>query len=138
MSAFIVAPKCINSIVTYLNSHVWSFRWLERDLGFNVAEGDDLRRLAEAFYRLNCAAVDQRYGNGTAAKDKSKAPAFEFWMTIRRPVEVYKAACCLRYQCSEGSVPEQPLFQALDYIIAAIADKIIKGLPEYDKAPWGD
>lgn len=102
MSAFIVAPGCINSIVTYLNYHATWFGWLVTDHGFDVTRTEDLHRLAEALYQMNCAAVDQRYGEGTAAKDEAEAPGFTFHRVVRSSVAVHKAACCLQYQCAEG------------------------------------
>jgi hypothetical protein len=44
----------------------------------------------------------------------------------------------LLYQCSEGDVPEQSLFKALESIISSIANEIIQAMPDYEQAPWGD
>jgi hypothetical protein len=136
MSAFIVAPDCINSIVTYLYQHPEHFRRLKRELGYDVAQSDDLRRLAIDLYHLNCDAVDQRYGKSATTEDESES--FAFCLVRRESIAVHKAACCLHYQCSEGNVPEQPLYEALKTIVARIADLIVSKLPTYDEAPWGD
>jgi hypothetical protein len=138
MSAFIVGPDCINSIVTYVHQHANCFGWLRNEIGYDVQQAAELRRLAIALYLLNCAAVDQRYGKGTAAKDSSGGTHYTFRRVHRDSVAVHKAACCLRYQCCEGDVPEQPLYRALDSIISQIANDIIGKLAAYDKAPWGD
>ena len=138
MSAFIVGPGCINSIVTYINHHAGRFGWLHKQLGYDVTLTEDLSRLASALYLLNRTAVAQRYGEGIAAKDESKSPAFTFRPVRRDPVAVNKAASCLSYQCSEGEVPEQPLFKALESIIDQVANQIVNKLPAYAAAPWGD
>ena len=138
MSAFIVGPGCINSIVTYLNQNAWSFGWLQKELGYGVTLTEDLSRLASALYLLNRTAVAQRYGEGIAAKDESASPVFTFRPVRRDPVAVHKAASCLSYQCSEGEVPEQPLFKALESIIDQVANQIVNKLPAYAAAPWGD
>src|SRR5437867_12648535 len=119
MSAFIVAPECINSIVTYIRENSGSFGWLRDEFGYDVTQAEDLGRLASELFMLNCTAVDQRYGAGTAARDSSHALGFTFRLNHRDAVAVHKAACCLEYQCSEGDVPERPLFKALDFIISS-------------------
>ncbi len=137
MSAFIVAPECINSIVTYIHEKSGRFGWLRDEFGYDVTQTQDLGRLVSALFMLNCTAVDERYGAGTAAEDANK-PLFTFRLCHRDPVAVHKAACCLEYQCREGDVPEKPLFKALELIVARIAYDIVCALPAYDKAPWGE
>jgi hypothetical protein len=51
--------------------------------------------------------------------------------------QVYKSLCCLIYQCSEGKVPEEPLFKTLVDIKRIMAGCLISRLPEYNKAFWG-
>ena len=52
-------------------------------------------------------------------------------------IEAYKAAQCLRYQCSEGDVPEWTLYKGLNNIIECFANEIISNMPEYEAANWG-
>jgi len=82
--------------------------------------------------------VDQRYGKGTAERDAKDAPAFKYQAVIRDGVAVYKAACCLHYQCTEGNVPKRTLYKALELIVEVVADRVISHLPGYESAPWGD
>src|ERR1700674_4516927 len=56
MSAFIVAPECINCIVTYLNHRSGCFGWLRNALGYDVTQTEELSRLANAFYLMNRTA----------------------------------------------------------------------------------
>ena len=138
MSAFIVDADCINSIVTYLNRHSRCFPWLREEFGYDVTQTGELSRLASALHDLNFRAVAQRYGEQRAKGDLEADPPFRFRIVHRHAVAVHKAACCLQYQCTEGDVPEQPLYRALDLIIERIADQIVRALPAYDKAAWGD
>src|SRR5437867_518103 len=110
MSAFIVTFDCINSIVTYLHANSSTFSWLKDRLKFDVSAAADVRALALALYRLNCDAIKERYGANALERDMIAAGRFHFRIVHRQPVEVFKAASCLLYQCSEGNVPEQDLF----------------------------
>ena len=51
-------------------------------------------------------------------------------------IRIYKAMNCLSYQCSEGNVPESPLFKQLEAAIGAVACRVVDLLPEYEKAAW--
>lgn len=144
MSAFIVDDDCINRIVSHLNRNARDFEWLLSRSGYTLSQSEDLQRLASDLYLMNCDAVDGRYGPGTSAQDDA-GRAGEFQFKFSPPiysmplpaVVIYKAAKCLRYQCSEGDVPQRPLFKLLDDIIASIADDIVTKMPAYDKANWG-
>lgn len=139
MSAFIVEPDCINCIVTFIHKQAGFFcRWLKLEHGYDLTNIEDVKRFANALYTLNCEAVDERYGKGTAAKDEAERPPFSFRFVHRDGVAVYKAVCCLGYQCAEGDIPNRPLYQALEPIAGRIASAIVKQLPAYDAAPWGD
>ena len=138
MSAFIVNWACINCIVTHLNLHAQRFGWLASELGYDVSRRADLDRLARALFAMNCRAVDHRYGPGTASQDMADVPAIGYRHVMRSAPAVYKAACCLQYQCIEGDVPETPLFKGLENIMRQIADRIVTDLPEFETASWGD
>jgi hypothetical protein len=62
---------------------------------------------------------------------------FEKWADAA-PVEQFKAMCCLLYQCSEGKVPNTPLYGELNRAAGELAQRIVEDLPEYYKASWGD
>jgi hypothetical protein len=138
MSAFLVPPECINSIVTYLHRQNLRFQWLVEEVACDVAVPDQLQRLADSLFVLNCEAIRQRYGEGAITNDLADRDPFEFRIVTRDPIDVFKAVNCLIYQCSEGSVPEQKLYKVLDRIGAQIAEQVVRTLPEYDAAPWGD
>jgi len=137
MSAFIVSSDCINSIVTYLHKESDRFDWLTERTKINVAAKSDLPRMASALHQLNCEAIGQRYTSVVLRSDL-KGQHFYFRPVERPAIAVYKAVSCLLYQCMEGDVPEQDLYQVLELISHRIAMNIVEALPEYDAAPWGD
>jgi hypothetical protein len=62
---------------------------------------------------------------------------FEKWADAT-PVEQFKAIACLLYQCCEGNVPKSPLYDALNHAAGELAQRIVRDLPEYEQASWGD
>jgi hypothetical protein len=58
--------------------------------------------------------------------------------TDTTPIEQFKAISCLLYQCSDGNVPNSPLYYELSHAAGELAQRIVQDLPEYDKASWGD
>ncbi len=146
MSAFIVENACLENIVGHLSRlqhgsmEAYSRRPLE-ELGYNFDDSDSLLKLAKDMMRMNCAGVNSRYGSNEidlyVKNVKFKADRFGFPSSRPSPAQVYKSLGCLLYQCSEGDVPEQPLFKALEQVKIAIADDIIRALPEYDSLVWG-
>lgn len=141
MSAFIVPQSLINRIVSFLNRHESDYRHFQHWEGlpvYNLADSDDLDRLASDLYMMNCDAVDQRYRKGTAAKDTDGLPAVQFeFVPSHDEIQVYKSMTCLRYQCSEGDVPERPLYKWLDAVANSTAHKIVAGMPSWQTAEWG-
>lgn len=151
MSAFIVSPETINRVVTFCRQNNGSRhyhaidRLLEEALGTfarKYYEPDECKELscqelASALYLLNCEAVDARYGKGQAAKDEAEQPVFQYKPESASDFhKVYKSAQCLRYQCSEGDIPEKPLYKFLEALINHIADVIVRADKRYDVAPW--
>jgi hypothetical protein len=110
----------------------------DENLNLNLTQKEDARRFAEALYGLNCDAMTQRYGKAALQSDRKEQGPFVFQLVERSPVAVYKAACCLIYQCSEGDVPERDLFKVLNEIPGQIAIHVAQSHPEYESAPWGD
>ena len=137
VSSFLVSPDCINSIVTYLEVNQTLHR-LDPRLELDVCGLDELSSLAEAIYRMNKDALEQRYGKHPDGSVLGKTARFRFRMVHRPAVAVYKACSCLLYQCSEGNIPERKLFKALESVLDIMARDIVTGLPDYEAAPWGD
>jgi hypothetical protein len=137
MSAFIVSDKTINRIVSFLNADARNNSGCGfKKMGYALDQSEELERLARDLHLMNCDAVDDRYGKGTAAGDVPVAFAFHWENGVSR-LAILKHAKCLRYQCSEGNIPERPLYNALELFIESLSDDIISDLPEYENAKWG-
>jgi hypothetical protein len=158
MSAFIVSPACMERVVRaicYRNRYGQILRTFD-----GIALADEHGKLAKGvmdeigrrLFTLNIEAIYQCYpdtqdnpdsmpgccdedGKSTALTDaasftvKSSASLFDL-------VHGLKALQCLRYQCSEGDIPERPLFKELEAALAAVACAIVERMPIYEQAPW--
>ena len=140
MSSFIVDDKTINSIVTYLYQHQ-NQAYPYNTRGKLEAEGLGFSRpefLGEEMYRLNLAAVEDRYGKYAAGTMGAFSGTDYTYRPIdASPVQVLKNLQCWKYQCSEGACPETPLYKILDEYAGDLAQDIMRKLPEYDTANWG-
>lgn len=135
MSAFIVNDSTINRVVTLAQYGRMDEGFAFKRAGYDFDKDNEAaERLARDLHLLNCDAVDCRYGKGTAAGDV--AVCFQYRTEFAPPLQVYKNARCLRYQCAEGDVVKRPLFAALERFCANLADRIINQLPDYEKIKW--
>lgn len=151
MSSFIVDYKTINIIVSGLVeannktdhypgiSHFTSLMHIQDTDGARDAFGQDM-------YSMNVEAVVQRYpdcvGNpnnmpGPVDENNNHAPYKYRFELPPKTIQFYKSLSCFLYQCSEGNVPETPLYLALDKYNDALAHHIAYRHPEYDKTTWG-
>jgi hypothetical protein len=144
MSAFVVQDRSINKIVAYLMAGD------NRDaaepfvaLGYHLHDGphstrrDERRRLALDLFGMNCRAVDQRYDDHPA---RTEFHPEEFQSTLELPpaaTEAVKLMGCLHYQCTEGSVPDEPLYKALEESQKLVALNAVESSPEYEALAWG-
>ena len=87
--------------------------------------------LGQKLLDLNVRAVNARYN------EKDVAPKFEDMgeMDVSK-ISAVKALHCLRYQCSEGDVPKDPLFKKISRAIEILSEDIVCNLPEWSKVPW--
>lgn len=147
MSAFVVHPSVIDRIITHTlnetdrnDGRFWRLRILE-NAGYDGRSTEGLKHLARNLHAMNVAAVSQRYtdspmddlpGAGIVYDPRfvpvqgDLAARCQYYMDLR----------CLIYQCSEGEVPEWPLYKALEQIANSVASEIVHSLPEYDRARW--
>lgn len=136
MSAFVVDDSTIDRIVSFLGHHDHDYlARIFQPLGYDPA--GDPEAFAQALFDMNCEAVDQRYADKPARTEFHPGPYRHQTNFNCAPIGILKAAGCLRYQCSEGDVPDTPLFKALDDFIGALAYHVVCGLPEYENAVWG-
>jgi len=110
--------------------------------------------LHEALYNLNEEAFCQRYPSTNSSGERTRYPEnlgfepfnleaeeylYRLPLRIKREdlIPALKATQCLLYQCSEGDVPEHPLFKALEEFIARLAKDYSESSTEYLAAKWG-
>ena len=126
MSAFFVTDKTIADAVQCMREH--------------GIEADDMAR---DLWRLNALALLCRYGE-PAEKFEETIVSYGDPAPSNDPFQILKSANCLLYQCSEGDVPEMPLYRQLEEAAEALSDRL--GGPEgnmgknrnprYDAAQW--
>lgn len=131
MSTYIVDNATIDDLVLAQSLEPYGALWL-RDLYHIYLCSAEAQRLAADMYAMNVRAVNGRYGD-----DTPEGPYAFGGGNLRGRIATYKALRCYLYQCSEGDVPEEPLYKALDTWAQRLADEIISALPEYEAAPWG-
>ena len=143
MSAFVVSDSTINAVVSWIDamrnsrsfSHISAY--LLPQAGYDIEHDPEaLNRLATEMFALNVDAVNQRY-NGRAAEFRSLEFQHELDYSARDAFHALKLLHCWEYQCSEGDVPETPLFQLMGNVAGQIARGIVCQTEAYDRAPWG-
>jgi hypothetical protein len=144
MSAFVVEDRTINQVITWLDLHRREQPYLLHQIkavtGYNPEddaydEQTGWPALGQAMFDLNVRAVEARYGEGEAAQFRPLDYRHHFERTT--DIGVYKALQCWLYQCSEGDVPEMPLYKLFDhYVQQTIGYSIISKLPEWEAVAW--
>jgi hypothetical protein len=134
MSSFIVDDKTINSIVSFMFADKDSQRTIEALSAKGIATRP--QDLGEEMYKLNLAAVEDRYGDYAAGQMCDLDYRYRK-MSAGSKVQVLKNLRCWLYQCSEGEIPETPLYQLMETYSGKLALNIVRTLPEYDTANWG-
>jgi len=136
MSAFIVEDKTINAIVSYYQDNAETFITDKiREQGYSLDLPTEVERFARDLFKMNCQAVNTRYGEGQAKGFRSLVFNYKHIQVNR--YQVLKCISCLLYQCSEGEVPKYPLYKLLEVLQADIALDIAKDTPQYNTAHWG-
>ena len=146
MSAFIVEDVTINRIVNWVKHDSYKGAYQTNKLrqlgyqapGFSPYDGVDplwAEQLASDLFKLNCRAVNARYGQDQAKTFRAldfKYDPLEF----AGSVQCLKSLDCLIYQCSEGNIPKDPLYQWLVQLSDHMAHTIVTHLPDFEKAEW--
>jgi hypothetical protein len=142
MSAFIVDDSNINAIVSFLaydkdGGH--NIRGQLAALGLGNLDGNldtEAPKLGGKMAEMNDAAIVDRYGAEALPKMRGEPYRFQ-WEPGQGIVHALKRLRCFLYQCSEGKVPQWPLFKILNDYSNILAQIKVSSLPEYDAAPWG-
>jgi hypothetical protein len=116
MSAFIVSNKTIHRCVMGM---------CYAKLAFDYSE-----KLGQKMLELNAKAVASRY------EEPVEDVLFVGSDHIPSKISAVKALHCLRYQCSEGDVPKDPLFKKISRAIEILSEDIVCNLPQWNEEPW--
>lgn len=136
MSAFIVEDKTINRVIGWLahprirHEHPYLLEDVLEAAEIEKDAADWPERLGLSMMQMNCDAVDARY-------DEHNLVAYQYrqeWATT--DVQALKSLGCWLYQCSEGEVPERPLYRAFRELEGRIALYIVHRMDAYEKAVW--
>jgi hypothetical protein len=124
MSAFIVSEKTMHRVVHAM---------MPQDAPCEACD-----EMGRQLYRLNAEAVKHRYSHRSpeevgAAGDFS---GYKYAVIFPPLIQQFTSLSCLIYQCSEGKVPETPLYQTLKRRQISLAIEIVCNLAEYRQAEW--
>lgn len=157
MSAFVVQPHTMSSAVRGICAVFGRYPNFVVPLfdGIDTSRAEAPTLIGRRLFTLNIEAVQQRYPDTIDRPQDMPGPCnsdgeatahriardFLYRPTARRVstdemVASLKALHCLRYQCSEGNVPETPLYQEITRAIGRIADAIVSEMPAYEAAAW--
>lgn len=136
MSAFVVGDETINRVVGWLNNSDRQFvlRDILKMAEINPSDEEWREKLGASMFQMNCDAVNARYGEGQAGEFRPLD--YKWGWENSSDVQVLKSLQCWLYQCSEGDIPERPLYREFRDLERIIACKIVDRLPEYSKAEW--
>ncbi len=129
MSCFIVENKTLNKIATLVFQDNLFLETKENLASLGIKTPAEL---VDAMYKLNLAAYLYRYDD-----EKDPGEKYKYKKLGVSAVEVAKALACWGYQCSEGTIDQDPLYIIMQEFRAVICQNIVSNLPEYDTAPWG-
>jgi hypothetical protein len=154
MSCFIVSNETLGRVVQAAatkDNHNYeyfgkAFEKLRYDLTGEVRAAD-LERLARDLFDLNVDAFCERYpANSDDSNSRTRypedIPEFEYVQLTGKLnraalIQAHKSASCLSYQCSEGDIPERPLYKALKEFIRNLERHLVTSDPAWETALWG-
>jgi hypothetical protein len=123
-------------------------------VGIEAAESDT--EFGRRLLAMNIDAVRQRYGTAEVRSKAAMLRAYSYaepapLADCTPAIAAWKALQCFLYQCSEGNIPEMPLFQLVESYAAKLGARILErrngngksykevwDMPECASAPWGD
>lgn len=150
MSSFIVLDTTLNSIAcaVYRDDDAgYIRRQLADSEGINTPE-----ELGAALRSMNHAAVTARYRADAVSLVFLAAPRhntciadtlfpttdYTFRPVIpRHNIHLIKSLDCYLYQCSEGAIPERPLYKILREYQRGLAMAVVRNHAAWDTGSWG-
>lgn len=149
MSSFLVSEstmaKIANAITYVVNTDKYYMNTEELKKAFPDCIDKDgfmvTHFVAIKLYEMNDMALRARYKDEWWLEDLMEGDYKEFICNgnpfENESLQLLKSIQCYLYQCSEGNVPETPLYKAIDEFASRIMFHIVSSLPEYEKAIWG-
>lgn len=140
MSCCLETPKTFDSIRTSLLADRESYKWLFNrltKLSDETETEEQIGYFVEQLVNANIAAFRERY---QGRYDDETAELENYTPKRGYPVskiQLYKLLGCVDYQCVDSSAYNEGLGNFTQRVIAAVGDRIITDLPDYDKAQWG-
>ncbi len=129
MSAFMCSDKHFQYIADGLYTYAQS-------IGNELNDKEYVQDLVNSFQVINIKALRERY--------KKPESMYSFSNRVAKPslsdyidrYQLLKALKCLKYQCSEGDIPETEEYKSLSNYIDIITDNIISESDKYQRAEW--
>ena len=95
-------------------------------------------RLGRELRELNRQAYCYRYAMTCPPYEADRTP-FALTFKDRAPLQMYQAARCWLYQCSEGDqFTQSDLYRTVDGAMQRLAAKIVSDLIDMTGVPWGE
>lgn len=147
MSAFYVGTESLSMITDIISRYlVGGFNSFGFEFPREIVtlfEGESDKRIFNALAGTNLDALEQRYNKEIAAEmfdGKDYEEGHDVWQP-RNGVQPWhyqllKSLNCYVYQCSEGIVPDTPIYKAIDKLAVKVAEYIATHQPEYEQAEW--
>ncbi len=127
MSAYIVERETIDRVVTCIKEQKQD-GWVTR--AFPTLTAGTPNEIGQRLWKMNVQAVERRY------EERNPVRLYKFQLRPCSQVQAIKSLACLLYQCSEGNVPETPLYKEFEGFQNHLAGDFVRSLPEWDQAEW--
>ena len=142
MSAYIVDDSTINRILAAAELYEQT-DWLmtppaPRGLVPSAPEPESWAALGSAMRAMNVAAVVARYGPSDCLPGPFPLLPYQYESIMApSPIQAIKSLTCYLYQCSEGDVPKQTLYQQLTQWRGDLCEHQVSQSDAYEAAEWG-
>jgi len=141
VSSFIVDDGTINDILAaaqlYTQCNLAEMPPPPRDIMSAWPQGCDWALLGQALREMNVAAVIARYGPSDDLPGPFPLLPYEYRGVMPpSPIQAIKTLACYLYQCSEGDIPEQPLYRQLRKWEATLYQHYVTQSDEWQQASW--
>ena len=142
MSSFIVRDGTINDILAaaqlYTQSNLAEMPPPPRDIMSAWPQGCDWALLGQALREMNVAAVIARYGPSDKLPGPTPLLPYEYQSVMApSPIQAIKSLACYLYQCSEGDMPKESLYQQLSQWHGDLCEHQVIQSDAYEAAEWG-